>query len=384
MEQSRDPEPQVLHGLRRLVRDLKAADQPAHTGLTGVVCGETELISFCGQRVQYCGVDVEHLTDCHSFESVIWLLLNGELPQEEELADTIAVFDEAAVIDQSAADTLAGLPLRTRPLELLPLAISLTSYFDPTPMDRSSFAVHSRVRRMVAQLPGLLAAGFGQKISDGRANVSPSQSFAANLLQVLRPDESAPTFAEESAMNSLLICECLHEMRPACFAARYVGSTVNDIVPALRAAASLFVAQLRNDPFEWAATTLQSFESPQHAQTWWVERTSDRMPFGFGSQSDDPRIEILNSACRSLLGCPANIVVEASAKRLERVLRQRELFPTEDWVAARLLLLLGVPCDRIAIAIGVARVVGWAAQTIEQRNSGIPLLPSLRYASDKV
>jgi citrate synthase len=53
-----------------------------------------------------------------------------------------------------------------------------------------------------------------------------------------------------------------------------------------------------------------------------------------------------------------------------------------DWAAARTLTLLNVPEDRISLAIGIARMVGWAAQTIEQHTSRIQLLPSLRYAGD--
>ena len=39
------------------------------------------------------------------------------------------------------------------------------------------------------------------------------------------------------------------------------------------------------------------------------------------------------------------------------------------------------PADRQALVIVMARLVGWAAQAIEQQSSGISLLPALRYGT---
>ena len=77
------------------------------------------------------------------------------------------------------------------------------------------------------------------------------------------------------------------------------------------------------------------------------------------------------------------MVIESAAARLEAILGAEGMQPTIDWTAARALTMLNVPEDRISLAIGIARMVGWAAQTIEQHASGITLLPSLRYAGEE-
>jgi len=142
----------------------------------------------------------------------------------------------------------------------------------------------------------------------------------------------------------------------------------------------MFVSQLRNDPFAWTAARLQEFESPEDAETWLKSRSQQAMPFGFQSSQSDSRAKLLKNQCRELLGGIDQIVMESSASRLETVLAREGQFPTTDWAAARVLTMLNVPEDRISLAIGIARMVGWAAQTIEQHVSGIKLLPSLRYA----
>ena len=379
------PSPHLTRGLKRLVDDIALMEADGVRGLQGVICGRSDLIAFNDDEVAYCGTSVKDLVDRHSFESVIWLLLHGELPDSEELADVCAILNESAVIEAPTADSVAGLPLRTRPLDLLPLSISLISYFDPTPSDRSIAAMQSRVWRLLAQLPVLLSVGFGHELNSGRymtSDESGCHSFAGMLLQILRDDQTAPSAQDEAAMNAVMTCQCLTEMRPACFAARLVGSTVNDVISALRSSASLFVAQLRNDPYRWTAEKLASFPCPQDAEDWWNSRKSRLMPFGFDAEQNDPRAAILHAHSRSCLNSIERIQLEAAASRLERLAASRDQYPGVDWAAARLLAQLGIPADRISLAIGIARLVGWAAQAIEQHASGISLLPSLRYGTD--
>ncbi|MEQ9412132.1 MAG: citrate/2-methylcitrate synthase [Fuerstiella sp.] len=385
MEQA-TPAPHLVNGLRHLVRNISSASDSVPAGLDGVVCGETDLIGFYEDRVEYFGVDVQELCDAGSFESVIWLLLNETLPTGEQLADCCSILNESAVVDQPLADTIGAVPLQTRPLDLFPLAISMLSCFDPTPCDRSLAASQSQFWRVIAQLPVLMHVAFGGRLQDGRAldnDETRSLSFAGRLLQILRNDNSLPSPIEEQAMNTVMICECLTEMRPACFLSRFFGSTVNDVVAGLKAAASMYVSQLRNDPFAWTTSRLKSFRSPEHAEEWWRSRKPRTMPFGFQLEPEDCRAAILRFECRELLGSVEHMVMESAATRLAALQAREGYHPTVDWLAARVLTMLEVPEDRISLAIGIARMAGWAAQTFEQHGSGIPLLPSLRYAGDQ-
>ena len=105
------------------------------------------------------------------------------------------------------------------------------------------------------------------------------------------------------------------------------------------------------------------------------------MPFGFTACPQDNRAAILTKICRSLLGSIDRIRIEASAARLEKLLETEQQVPTTDWAAARLMTLLDIPSDRQALVIVMARLVGWAAQAIEQQSSGVSMLPTLRYGT---
>lgn len=377
--------PELANGIRRLFEDVQVKKAPTNSGLDGVICGQTELIGFRGSRVSYCGHDVDQLCDEGSFEAVMWLLMHGTAPNAEELADASSLLAEAAVIDQPVAETIGTMPLQTRPLDLFPLSISLLSCFDPTPCDRTLSASRSQFWRLMGQLPVLFHVAFGGATSNGRAfdsGETATMSWAGRLLQILRDDNAPPSPVEEQAMNAVMICECITEMRQACFLARSFGSASNDVVGGLKAASAMFVSQLRNDPFAWTADRIRGFKSPEHAEHWWLGRKSRTMPFGFSAEKEEQRTGILRRQCRELLSDVPAMIVESSATSLESLLAKEGLHPSTDWLAARVLTLLNVPVDRVSLAIGIARLTGWAAQTIEQHTSGIPLLPDLRYAED--
>jgi citrate synthase len=381
MERSQPPAPDLLQGLRRLVSDVSGSPPDTAAGLNGVCCGHTNLISFQDDSVQYVCQPVADLVQDGSFERVICLLLNGVLPSDEEMGDVEAVLADAAVVDPGIVEMLSHLPLGARPLNLLPLSMSLLSFFDPTPHDHNLPATRSRVLRLLAQLPLVVASGLEQRqVAPG--DIHPELSWSGRLLHLLRGTSTVPTPIEDEAINAVMICECLTSMRPAGFAGRLVAATVDHIPTALQNAASLYVSQLRNDPFQWAAGMLRGLRGPSSAEAWWIRREGAPMPFGFSARSFDPRPAILADVCNQLLGSYDRIVLESSARRLERLLAAKELFPTTDWMAARIMTLLDVPADRQSLLIAFARLVGWSAQAMEQSASGHALLPELQYSGD--
>ncbi len=390
MDQSAQPASHLMKGLRRLVKDIRVSSTVNGSGLTDVVCGTTSLLSFGDSAVSYCGQSIDELTEQPSFERVLWLLLHQSLPTEEELADSCSIMADSAVIDQSALEMMSHLPLSTRPLDVFPLCILLLSFFDPTPQDSSPDASRSRILRLLAQLPMILSAGFDDTFEESRlrpTGISPDEtelSWAGRLLHRLRRSNERPSAAEDSAMNTLMICQCLTEMRPACFTARFAASATTHILAALQSAATVFVSQLRNDPYLWTSELLNNFRDPGQAEAWWRRREGQPMPFGFSNSNDDPRAGILAETVLTLLGSTDRIRIAGCAARLEKVLATDLFFPTADWVSTKVMTLLDIPPERQSIVIGMARLVGWSAQAIEQQASGLSLLPRLNYGEADV
>ena len=62
MDQSAQPAPHLMKGLRRLMNDVRVSSTVNGSGLTDVVCGTTSLLSFGDSAVSYCGQSIDELT----------------------------------------------------------------------------------------------------------------------------------------------------------------------------------------------------------------------------------------------------------------------------------------------------------------------------------
>ncbi|MEY3459115.1 MAG: 2-methylcitrate synthase 1 [Planctomycetota bacterium] len=376
----------LVDGLRRLVGDLRTLANPELGGLSEVICGRTRLLEFGGSSVgaggvRYCGVEVSRLAG-EPFEQTAWLLLHQSLPTDDQLGDWTALIRDAGVLEEWPCGLFGHLPAGLRPVELFPFSLQLLLMFDAELRDDAAESTRGQVWRLMGRLPIFYDAALNGGLGSAELGIESDLTWAGRLLLALRGGGELPTATEESAMNALLVCVCLTEMRPACFVSRLSASVRCGLTASLRSAAALFAAQLVRDPYEWAASLLGGFSGPSSAEGWLRGRERAGMPFGFASTVADERARILLEASESLLGSPDRIGIAAGAVRLERRLAAENLAPTIDWMAVRLMVLLSIPADRQSLLIGIARLIGWAGHAIEQQKSGVSLLPGLRYGDE--
>lgn len=379
---SSPPADALLRGLRRLALDVELRSNPELSGLAEIICGRTQLLEFSQAGVRYCGVDVESLA-AEPFEKTAWLLLHQSLPTDDESGDWAALIRDAGILEESPGELFALLPAGLRPLDLLPLCLQLLSAFDAESAEQTTDSLRAHLWRLLGRLPLFFDAALNGESPLTSLPAVGELTWAGRLLYWLRGNRRLPSAAEEAAMNTLLVSTCLTEMRPACFVARLSGGSRCGLDAALQSAAALFAGQLRRDPYEWAARLLTSLPTPAAADKWLLARERPGMPFGFASTVPDHRAVILRNAAETLLGTVKRIAMTAAATRIERRLASENLAPTVDWMAVRLMAMLDIPPERHSLAIGMARLTGWAAHAIEQQKSGISLLPRLRYGGDR-
>src|SRR3954468_3858278 len=100
--------------------------------LSGIVVAQTSICSIDAERgiLMYRGYDIADLAEHASYEAVAYLLLEGELPSDEELA---AFAEELARRDIPAAvqALVDGNAKDASPMEMLRTAVSLLSFADP-------------------------------------------------------------------------------------------------------------------------------------------------------------------------------------------------------------------------------------------------------------
>lgn len=350
-------------------------------GLEGVIAGETAISTITG-GLSYRGYSITDLAEHSTFPEVAYLLLHGELPNEEQLADFKTILDEAAEVHRSILDFLSAVPLHVGSMDVLRTGISALAHFDPQLDENTATANVGKTIRMLAQIPILIAARH--RMRKGLPLLEPDSglSFSGNLLYLITG--KVPSTTQERAMDVSLILYAEHEFNASTFTARVVTSTQSDLYSAVVAAVGALKGPLHGGANERVLEVLEEVGSPKNADAWVRQALKDkRRIMGFGHRvykDGDPRAVILRNFCIDLARSARDTSLEEIADTIERVVREEKgLPPNLDWPSARLYRYLGLEVDLYTPLFVASRVVGWAAHAIEQTENNRLIRPRSKY-----
>ncbi len=371
----------MLSGLERLVERALMSDQPYYPGLEGVVAGETS-ISTIEDGLRYRGYLIEELAESSSFPDVAYLLLHGELPNQEFLADFRAILTDTGELPTPVANLLTEIPLHVSAMDVLRTGISAVAHFDPQLEETGLDADIARATRLLAWIPMLIASRF--RVSRGLEPIKadPDLGFAANLLYQITGRQ--PTALEERAMDVSLILYAEHEFNASTFTARIVASTESDLYSAVSAAVGALKGPLHGGANERVMQVLDEVGSPENAEDWVRNALANkRRIMGFGHRvyrMGDPRAVILKEYCRQLAERRGDLSLERIADTMEVIVgEEKQLPPNLDWPSARLYHYLGLDVELYTPLFVASRVAGWAAHVIEQSENNRLIRPRSRY-----
>src|SRR6516164_5415420 len=350
-------------------------------GLEGVIAGETAISTITG-GLSYRGYSITDLAERSTFPEVANLLLYGDLPSEEQLADFKAILDESAEVDPAIIELLRNIPLHVGAMDVLRTGISAVAHFDPQLDENTSSANIAKTIRLLAQIPILIAARHRLRKGEPLLEPDSGLSFAGNLLHLITGDVPTPT--QERAMDVSLILYAEHEFNASTFTARVVTSTMSDLHSAIVAAVGALKGPLHGGANERVLEVLEEVGSPQNAETWVRQAlVAKRRIMGFGHRvykDGDPRAVILRNFCADLALARGDSSLEQIADTIERVVREEKgLPPNLDWPSARLYKYLGLEVDLYTPLFVASRVVGWAAHVIEQSENNRLIRPRSKY-----
>ena len=355
-----------------------------YPGLEGVVAGETAISTIEG-GLQYRGYAIEDLAEQSTFLDVAYLLLYGELPSEERLADLRAILSEAGTLPLPVVDLLKSIPESVSEMDVLRTGISALAHFDPQVDDLSSNANRSKAIRLLGQIPVIVATRQRLLQEKQVLDPNPELTFAANVLYMLTGSE--PTEVEERAMDVSLILYAEHEFNASTFTARVVTSTGSDLHSSIASAVGALKSPLHGGANERVMEVLQEVGSAENAQSWVDEAlAAKRRIMGFGHRvykTGDPRAKILKSYCSQLADLAGTVELEQIADTIENVVvSQKGLPPNLDWPSARLYHSLGLDIELYTPLFVISRVVGWSAHVIEQSENNRLIRPRSRYTGE--
>jgi citrate synthase len=353
-------------------------------GLEGVVAATTRLCDLDGVngRLAYQGYAIEDLARHASFEEVVLLLWQGELPREADLAAFRQELAEAAPLPPDVVKGLKLLPKAMHPMRVLQMGVALLGGLDPDAEDNSPEANRRKATRLVARLSSLTTAFH--RIRNGRRPIAPRPdlSHAANFLYTLSGRK--PRVVPARAFDAALVLYAEHELNASTFTARVVASTLSDMHSAVSAAIGALKGSLHGGAGEAVMKTLEEIGQPENADAFTRQALADkRRLMGFGHRvykAGDPRAKILRTlAAKACRNSAEPVWFETALKLHETVNREKGLIPNVDFYSAPLFKALGIPVDLFVPVIAVSRIAGWTANLLEQHQDNRLIRPRADY-----
>ncbi|MFL5243682.1 MAG: citrate/2-methylcitrate synthase [Gemmataceae bacterium] len=362
------------------------ASETYSPGLEGVVAGETA-ISTVTEGLRYRGYSVKDLAAGASFEEVAYLLLHGELPTSDQLADFQTRVTTARSIPEPLRQLLKSLPAATPSMDALRSAVSVLAHFDPDAADNSAAANLRKSERLLGQIPVAVAEHY--RFSKGLPPVAPRPdlSHAGNFLYMVSGKVPSPEATK--AMDVSLILYAEHEFNASTFTARVVCSTEADLHSAVVAAIGALKGRLHGGANEKVMDILRASGGPAMAEKWLRDAFARKeLIMGFGHRvykAGDVRARILKEYARQAAKASGQTQWEETADLIEALIaREKNLHPNLDWPAGRLYHALGLETPLYTPIFVMSRITGWCAHIMEQAANNRLIRPRARYTGPEL
>ena len=342
-------------------------------GLEGVPIAESAISFVDGKagRLEYRGIDVEHLAEHSTFEETSYLLLFGNLPTRTELEDFTTALVTHRRLKYRIVDLIKCLPENGHPMDALQAGLAAVGMFYPERHNMDAAASRLACIRLIAKTPSLVAAF--ERLRKGDEHIAPRDdlSLAGNFLHMMTgkdPDEQQVRILDVS-----LILHADHTMNASTFSGRVVGSTMADPFSVTSSALGALSGPLHGGANEDVMALLDRIGSPDRARGFIEEMIArkEKIP-GFGHRvykALDPRARVLKKYAEKL-SAKTDKHHFATALEVEKVVQEhyaeKGIWPNVDFFSGIVYSELGIPRDCFTPIFAMARVAGWLAHWLEQ------------------
>ncbi|MDZ4762045.1 MAG: citrate synthase [Alphaproteobacteria bacterium] len=351
-------------------------------GFTSTGSCESQITFIDGDEgiLLHRGYPIDQLAEKSTFLEVCYLLLRGELPNQQEAAHFNGTITRHTMLHAQFDRFFEGFRRDAHPMAVMVGAVGALSafYHDSTdindPMQRL-VASH----RMIAKMPTIAARAF--KYTAGQPFVSPRNEldYASNFLRMCFsvPAEDYivnPVLAR--AMDRIFILHADHEQNASTSTVRLAGSSGANPFACIAAGIACLWGPSHGGANEAALTMLREIGTVDRVGLY-VNKAKDKNdPFrlmGFGHRvykNYDPRAKVMAQTCREVLkevGAESDPLLPV-ALELERVALsdeyfiEKKLYPNVDFYSGITLKAMGFPTDMFTVLFALARTVGWIAQ----------------------
>ena len=326
------------------------------------------------------GYPIEQLAEKGNFIETCYLLMHGELPNNEELQEFEQAITMHTMVHEQLQKFYSGFRRDAHPMAIMVGVVGALSafYHDSTDInDPEQRKIASR--RLIAKIPTIAAMAYKYHIGQPFAYPQNNLSYAANFLHMCfsvpsEQREVNPILAR--AMDRIFILHADHEQNASTSTVRLAGSSGANPFACIAAGIACLWGPAHGGANEAALDMLAEIGSVDRIPEF-IKRAKDKNdPFrlmGFGHRvykNYDPRARVMHKTCHEVLGelgIKDDPLLDV-AMELERIalsddyFAEKKLYPNIDFYSGITLKAMGFPTTMFTVLFALARTVGWVSQ----------------------
>jgi len=329
------------------------------------------------------GYPIEQLAESSTFVEVAYLMMYGELPTTDQLAEFRATIRRHTMLKESLKSFYQGFYHDAHPMaSMVGVVGSLSAFYhDSTdiydPENRKLAAL-----RMIAKMPTIAAACYKHSIGEPFIYPKNSLSYCGNLLHMMHSVPSEDYVVDpiaEKALDMIFILHADHEQNASTATVRLAGSSGANPFACISSGITALWGPAHGGANEAVLRMLEEIGSKENIGKY-IDKAKDKNdPFrlmGFGHRvykNYDPRAKLIRKMCYEVLKKfgDSNDPMFELAMRLEEIALEdeyfieRKLYPNVDFYSGIIYRALGIPVNMFTVMFAIARTAGWVAQWME-------------------
>ncbi|MBQ0909611.1 citrate synthase [Flavobacterium sp. F-328] len=341
--------------------------------------------------LRYRGYAIEDLAEKADFLEVSYLLIFGELPTANQLAQFENDIRKYTLVNEEMKNIIDGFPKTAHPMGVLAALTSALTAFNPKSVNvENEKEMYEAVCKTMGKFLVIATWTYRKSMGYPLNYYDNTKGYVENFMRLMFELPTGPYSANPvviDALDKLFILHGDHEQNCSTSTVRMVGSSHAGLFASISAGVSALWGPLHGGANQAVLEMLEEIHKNGGDADKYMAKAKDKNdPFrlmGFGHRvykNFDPRAKIIKKAANEVL---ATLGVEdpilAIAKKLEEAaledeyFKSRNLYPNVDFYSGIIYRALGIPTDMFTVMFAIGRLPGWIAQWKEMRENKEPI-----------
>ena len=329
--------------------------------------------------LRYRGYPIEQLAEKSTFIEVSYLLIYGELPTAEQLAEFTTKIQRHTLLHEDLKRFFDGFPRNAHPMPVVSSAVNaLSAYYQDSldPLDHAQ--VELSTIRLLAKLPTIAAYAYKKSVGQPFLYPDNSMSLVENFLRMtfgLPAEPYQPDPEIVRALDMLLILHADHEQNCSTSTVRLVGSSQANLFTSISGGINALWGPLHGGANQSVLEMLEQIRLDGGDVKEFVRKVKNREDgvklMGFGHRvykNYDPRARIVKEQADKILSkLGGDDDLLNIAKALEEAALtddffiERKLYPNVDFYTGLIYRAIGFPTRMFTVMFALGRLPGWIA-----------------------